>query len=313
MIGSPQMHSCQTVTIRPDLTDDALRLLLLHCAIAGLSFLKIMNRKILGTTLVSALICSCAARPPVAFDGDSALPAPPNGQVASMNAALLEQQSHEQERSTLMQKILELGNELSELKNRMQQKPASAPDPAVASAANAAVPVSAAAATVPKSAAPGSGASSARSKSRSQASSLTMASRVNRETIVIQDTGMIFRVMHGFAKTDFHPSKSLQLQLLQAARAGKRIDIRGRTDAANANQVDLEIAMQRALNARLFLANNGIHPRKMHIDYKAAGDHVADNTTAEGRARNRRVEIETAGMAPEALEDLAAVIRQDLQ
>ena len=232
-----------------------------------------------------------------------------------MNAALLERQTHEQERSALMQKILELGSELSELKNRLQQKSVVAPAPVAGGASGLAAGATAA----PLIAAPGTAsaaataAGSTKARSRTPTPTLTMASRTPRETIVLQDTGMIFRVMHGFAKTDFHPTKSLQMQLLQAARAGKRIDIRGRTDAANANPIDRDIALQRALNARLFLANNGIHPRKMHIDYKAAGDHVADNATAEGRARNRRVEIETAGMAPQVLEDLAAVIRQDLQ
>ncbi len=279
-----------------------------------------MKRKILGISIASVLICSCAARAPVAFESENATPAPPNGQVASLNAALLERQAHEQERSTLMQKILELGSELSDLKSRLQQKPAAPPAPSVADAAAVAAPAaitpsesSAPSASPAKSPAARSVAGAAKARSRLQTPPLTMASRTARETIVIQDTGMIFRVMHGFAKTDFHPSKSLQLQLLQAARAGKRIDIRGRTDAANANQIDREIALQRALNARLLLANNGIHPRKMHIEYKAAGDHVADNSTAEGRARNRRVEIETAGITPDVLEDMAAVIRQDLQ
>ena len=273
-----------------------------------------MKRKILGTMIASALICSCAARAPVAFDDGNAIPAPPNGQVANLNAAFLEQQTHEQERATLMQKILELGGELSELKNRMQQRPTAPIAPVVDATAATALPAAASKGQ------PGAAAASlrtpatlAKNRSRQIAPALTMGSRTQRETIVIQETGMIFRVMHGFAKTDFHPSKGLQTQLLQAARAGKRIDIRGRTDAPNANEIDREIAMQRALNARVFLANNGIHPRKMHIDYKASGDHVADNSTVEGRARNRRVEIETAGITPDVLEDMAAVIRQDLQ
>ena len=274
-----------------------------------------MKRKILGTMIASALICSCAARAPVAFDSGNAIPAPPNGQVANLNAAFLEQQAHEQERATLMQKILELGGELSDLKNRLQQKPVAPTAPvADATATTTTLPTAANKGQPGATAAfPRTPATLAKNRSRQVAPPLTMGSRTQRETIVIQETGMIFRVMHGFAKTDFHPSKGLQTQLLQAARAGKRIDIRGRTDAPNANEIDREIAMQRALNARVFLANNGIHPRKMHIDYKAAGDHVADNSTVEGRARNRRVEIETAGITPDVLEDMAAVIRQDLQ
>ncbi|MES2831615.1 MAG: OmpA family protein [Pseudomonadota bacterium] len=264
-----------------------------------------MKRKILVTTMACVLIGGCASSPaPLVYENGGTTPSQPNEKLVNLNAAALERQSYEQERSGLMQKISELGNELSDLKTKLQSKtPASAAameKPVTTAVKPVATPVATTKVKKPK-------------QPKSAAAAPTSTGSAPRETIVIQDTGMVFRVMHGYAKTDFRPSKSLQQQLLQAARAGKRIEIRGRTDAAAPNAVDREIAMQRALNARVFLANNGIHPRKMQVNYMAAGDHVASNATSEGRARNRRVEIETAGITPHVLEDMAAVIRHDLQ
>lgn len=112
------------------------------------------------------------------------------------------------------------------------------------------------------------------------------------ESIEYRDQGIVFRVMHPFGKTKFQPSAVLEEKLLAAARDSKRIEIRGRTDAAYDNSYDKKIAMQRALLARKYLVSKGIDPSKIRWSYLASGGYVADNTTTEGRAFNRRVEIE---------------------
>ena len=258
-----------------------------------------MHRKFLATTLACAMLCSCASTSTHQATSDATL-VPVNPAAESLNVRAVQQQEHEQERLSLMQKIQDLGNELSALKDWAHGKSniQTAPPPVVAATSPPAQPV------------PSGTANRTRNKKGKAPLELDSASR---ETIVLRDTGVIFRVMHGFARTEFQPSKSLQVQLLQAARAGKRVEIRGRTDASFSNEIDREIAMERALNARLFLAKNGIHPRKMRINYMAAGDNVADNATPDGRARNRRVDIETTGITSDVLEDMAAVIRQDIQ
>lgn len=309
-----------------------------------------MKRNILGTAVACLLVSSCATQTPsgviAAADktrsaeqdsqadqanhanfANESVRGASEGRLAGMVAVALERDQRGQtrtlasERTDLMQKMQEMGSELAELRGRLKSEKTPAGDVAAtrSSAVNAAV--AAAIAGSPAST-PGARQPAFVRVGRNIPVSIKVAartpiliatSRVNRETIVIQDKGMIFRVMHGYGRTEFHPSVSLQQQLLQAARAGKHIEIRGRTDANLANDADRNIAMQRALNARVFLANNGIHPRKMHIDYLAAGDNVADNRTVDGRARNRRVEIETAGISADVLEDMASIIRQDLQ
>ena len=257
-----------------------------------------MNPSHLGKTLACILLCGCASVPPVgSTDEADQTVLHVDGSPIPLKALTFERRQHELERNNLQQRIMELSNEISNLKGK-QWSPAPTPPQATAAFVDPApvMPVKDRA-----------------GKNKASATAQSTAMRINRETIVIQENSMVFQVMHDFAKTEFNPSKGLQRQLLQAARAGKRIDIRGRTDARVANEADRDIAMQRALNARLFLANNGIHPRKMHLNVLAAGDNVADNATADGRSRNRRVEIETAGIKPEVLENLASVIRQDLQ
>lgn len=267
-----------------------------------------MKPTFIGKTFACVLLCGCASSTVLtSTDEPEQTVLHADGTPIPLKAVTFERRQNELERKNLMQRIMDLSSEVNTLKSKLVSN---APIPASAPQAAPALPV---ATTAPPETEPAINNKEKAGKGKASRSTLTATTRVNRETIVIQENGMVFRVMHDFAKTEFNPSKSLQQQLLQAARAGKRVDIRGRTDARFDNEADRGIAMQRALNARVFLANNGIHPRKMHLNVMASGDNVADNRTADGRARNRRVEIETAGMQPQVLEDLAAVIRQDLQ
>ena len=84
--------------------------------------------------------------------------------------------------------------------------------------------------------------------------------------------------------------------MLHAAAAGKKIIIRGRTDSALPNPVDQRIALGRAASARHYLIENGIPRDKIAVFYRSAGGFAVDNTTAEGKARNRRVEVEVQGI-----------------
>ena len=119
---------------------------------------------------------------------------------------------------------------------------------------------------------------------------------VDSESLEVREGVVVFRVMQPYAKAEFIPSNSFQNELLARARESTRIDIRGRTDARSVNAADRLIAEHRALCARAFLVDNGIEPTKIHVSFLAAGDRVASNATAEGRAMNRRVEIETFGV-----------------
>ena len=69
----------------------------------------------------------------------------------------------------------------------------------------------------------------------------------------------------------------------------------GHTDnvgAANANQ---KLSVQRADAVKNYLIKKGIEPNRIYAEGKGETQPIAENSTAEGRAKNRRVEIEVVG------------------
>lgn len=114
--------------------------------------------------------------------------------------------------------------------------------------------------------------------------------------IEISADSILFRVPQELAKVEFKPSSEIREKLLAAARNGRTIEIRGRTDANQINPADTETAIKRASNARMFLVNHDIPPAKIRVTYLSAKGFIADNSTAKGKALNRRVEVEVKGM-----------------
>lgn len=91
--------------------------------------------------------------------------------------------------------------------------------------------------------------------------------------------------------TTLELSQKTQTALVDAAKRSKRVLLRGRTDSAGAADINERIARARALSARRLLIAGGADASKISISYLAQGDYVATNGTAEGRAKNRRVEF----------------------
>lgn len=95
-------------------------------------------------------------------------------------------------------------------------------------------------------------------------------------------------------QTNFAPAKEVAEVLAAVAKTAEQINVRGRTDSNAAGTADTRIAQDRAESARAFLVAHGVDPRKIAVSSLGAGDHVAPNTTKQGRDANRRVEIELA-------------------
>lgn len=91
---------------------------------------------------------------------------------------------------------------------------------------------------------------------------------------------------------EFKPKPEVAKTIAEQAKVAKQIIVRGRTDSRVAGSFDGPMALGRALAARNFLIAHGVSPEKIRVFSKAAGDFVAPNDTPEGRAVNRRVEIE---------------------
>jgi outer membrane protein OmpA-like peptidoglycan-associated protein len=70
-----------------------------------------------------------------------------------------------------------------------------------------------------------------------------------------------------------------------------RIRIEGHTDSTGSRSHNEELSLRRAEAVRDVLASRGVHPRQMLVDGAGPARPIADNSTAAGRARNRRVEL----------------------
>lgn len=80
----------------------------------------------------------------------------------------------------------------------------------------------------------------------------------------------------------------------------QRVEIEGYTDARERTQSGLELAKERADAVRDWLIARGIGPARLAARSYGRARPLAGNDTAEGRARNRRVEFRIVNRPPEA-------------
>ncbi len=70
-----------------------------------------------------------------------------------------------------------------------------------------------------------------------------------------------------------------------------KVEIRGYTDSVGASELNLQLSQKRADSVRNYLVNSGIMAERMLARGYGEADPVSSNTTAEGRAENRRIEF----------------------
>lgn len=70
-----------------------------------------------------------------------------------------------------------------------------------------------------------------------------------------------------------------------------RVTIIGHTDSTGSDAINMPLSINRAAAVRDYLVTRGVAIGRIAIDGRGAREPIASNDTAEGRARNRRVEI----------------------
>jgi outer membrane protein OmpA-like peptidoglycan-associated protein len=70
-----------------------------------------------------------------------------------------------------------------------------------------------------------------------------------------------------------------------------RVKIEGHTDSTGAAKHNEELSLRRADSVRQVLAGRGVQEKQISVAGLGESRPVADNKTAEGRAKNRRVEL----------------------
>ncbi len=78
------------------------------------------------------------------------------------------------------------------------------------------------------------------------------------------------------------------------------VSIVGHTDSQGSDAVNNPLSVDRANSARDYLIAHGVAATRFNTEGRGAREPIADNSTAEGRAKNRRVEIYVAEPATTA-------------
>jgi OOP family OmpA-OmpF porin len=69
----------------------------------------------------------------------------------------------------------------------------------------------------------------------------------------------------------------------------------GHTDSVGSDAYNQKLSVRRAEAVKAYLASKGIEKNRIYTEGKGEKQPIADNKTKEGRAKNRRVEIEVVG------------------
>ena len=69
----------------------------------------------------------------------------------------------------------------------------------------------------------------------------------------------------------------------------------GHTDAVGSDPYNQKLSVRRSEAVKAYLVSKGIEKNRVYTEGKGEKQPVADNKTKEGRAKNRRVEIEVVG------------------
>lgn len=87
------------------------------------------------------------------------------------------------------------------------------------------------------------------------------------------------------------PLLDQQAKVLTTAFTGVDVHVCGHTDSSGTEEHNLELSLRRAQSVFAFLTAHGVPPERLKVLGLAAEFPLAENTTAEGKARNRRTEL----------------------
>ena len=101
-----------------------------------------------------------------------------------------------------------------------------------------------------------------------------------------------------FDKSVLKPEAKAKLDDLVAKTKAVALEVIiavGHTDAVGADAYNQKLSVARSEAVKAYLVSKGIEKTRVYTEGKGEKQPVADNKTAEGRAKNRRVEIEVVG------------------
>ena len=101
-----------------------------------------------------------------------------------------------------------------------------------------------------------------------------------------------------FNKADLKPEAKTKLDDLVSKTKEINLEVIiavGHTDSIGGDAYNDKLSVKRAESIKSYLTSKGVEANRVYTEGKGKKQPVADNKTAEGRAKNRRVEIEVVG------------------
>lgn len=101
-----------------------------------------------------------------------------------------------------------------------------------------------------------------------------------------------------FNKSTLKPEGKAKLDDLVNKMSGINLEVIiavGHTDSIGSDAYNQKLSVRRADAVKDYLVSKGIEKNRVYTEGKGKKQPIADNRTAEGRAKNRRVEIEVVG------------------
>ena len=101
-----------------------------------------------------------------------------------------------------------------------------------------------------------------------------------------------------FDKSTLKPEAKAKLDDLVGKTKGINLEVIiavGHTDSVGTDEYNQKLSIRRSEAVKAYLVSKGVEPNRVYTEGKGEKQPVADNKTAEGRAKNRRTEIEVVG------------------
>jgi outer membrane protein OmpA-like peptidoglycan-associated protein len=138
-------------------------------------------------------------------------------------------------------------------------------------------------------------ANAVREKLREQLNSVLQTSETARGLIVNMSD-----VLFDTGKYTLKPTTQISLAKVAGileAYPGLKVQVEGYTDSVGTDELNQKLSDNRAAAVKDFLVSQGVQPGSISSQGFGKNDPVADNTTASGRAQNRRVNMVVSGDA----------------
>ncbi|MCE7529445.1 outer membrane protein OmpA [Polynucleobacter sp. IMCC 29146] len=106
--------------------------------------------------------------------------------------------------------------------------------------------------------------------------------------------------LYDFDKSTLKPEGKATLDKIAADLSKIKLEVIiavGNTDSIGTDAYNMALGQRRAQSVKAYLVSKGVDQSRIYTESKGKSNPVASNATAEGRAKNRRTDIEVVGTA----------------